>query len=391
MRNFDYSTLRQRDWPEEIPKLLDLLKQYAQFHRLQLQSVSAPPEPCDLHDPEAARLRGRYLALQQRYPEALLDNILASCQLSGLKADHALLSYLQSDDAEPNSLREQEIFDYLRLHRLFLEHYAAIPFHGQTIVKMHYVLHQSSALPYRGRFRSRPFEITKEQLLSGTEGGDPASFVSLPPQEVPAAFTELTESCRVNLEQGGIEPLLLIPCFILDLLCLHPFADGNGRLGRVLTQLLFAKCGYEVVRCSGFDTLLMRDSQRYYDALTSSAAHWPEGSHDPGYFVSFLLRILLRCYEDFNVWFYSLEDPRDPQGRMRKAQEASGLFAKHLPAGLAPGNIPERYRESLAAARPEKPDAHASLLSRISPLRRRNLTVTTPQGELREVAVLQRN
>jgi Fic family protein len=82
-------------------------------------------------------------------------------------------------------------------------------------------------------------------------------------------------------ESGEIEPLLLIPTYILDFLCIHPFLDGNGRMARLLTLLLLYKAGYEVGRFISLERIVERTKASYYDdTLYQSSQGWHEEQHN---------------------------------------------------------------------------------------------------------------
>ncbi|MEG3881096.1 Fic family protein, partial [Microcoleus sp. herbarium7] len=97
-----------------------------------------------------------------------------------------------------------------------------------------------------------------------------------------------------------IEPLLLIPTYILDFLCIHPFLDGNGRMARLLTLLLLYKAGYEVGRFISLERIVERTKESYYDTLYQSSQGWHEGQHNLlPWWEYFLGVMLLSAYREF--------------------------------------------------------------------------------------------
>ncbi len=99
---------------------------------------------------------------------------------------------------------------------------------------------------------------------------------------------------------GAVEPLLLIPAYVLDFLCIHPFLDGNGRTARLLTLLLLYHAGYEVGRFISLEQMVERTKRSYYDTLLSSSQGWHEGNHSlVPWWEYFLGVVMLGCYREF--------------------------------------------------------------------------------------------
>ena len=101
------------------------------------------------------------------------------------------------------------------------------------------------------------------------------------------------------LSDAQVDPLLVIPMFILDFLCIHPFLDGNGRMSRLLTLLLLYKNGYYVGRYISIEKLIETTKDGYYDALQASSEEWHEGSNDYMPFVTYMLGVITAAYREF--------------------------------------------------------------------------------------------
>ena len=111
-------------------------------------------------------------------------------------------------------------------------------------------------------------------------------------EELCARFLEAWEADR-------IDKLVLIPMFILDFLCIHPFNDGNGRMSRLLTLLLFYKAGYIVGKYISMEMLIEKTKETYYEALQASSTGWHEGENSYEPFVKYYLGIMLKAYNEF--------------------------------------------------------------------------------------------
>ena len=104
-------------------------------------------------------------------------------------------------------------------------------------------------------------------------------------------------------QDSEIASLLLIPCFLLDFLCIHPFLDGNGRVSRLLTVLLLYLAGYDIVRYVSFEGVVNEYKEAYYEALETSSDGWHGNRNDYIPFVINFLQILYRCYKKLDESF----------------------------------------------------------------------------------------
>lgn len=149
---------------------------------------------------------------------------------------------------------------------------------------------------YGGSFKSAPNEIG-----AVLPSGKPVTlFTPLEPHEVPGAMERLCDSYNTAIAEGVVDPLLLIPCFVLDFLCIHPFKDGNGRMSRLLTLLLLHRAGYLVGRYVSIGKAIADTKDAYYSALSAADAGWHTGENDPKPFIEYMLGVVLSCYRDFD-------------------------------------------------------------------------------------------
>ena len=131
-------------------------------------------------------------------------------------------------------------------------------------------------------------ELAQEILKSNYDLG----FVSLPPKYDENAYEQ-------SVANEKIDSLILIPTFICDFLCIHPFNDGNGRMSRLLTLLLLYKNGYSVGKYISIEKQIEKTKDRYYDTLEASDAGWHEEKSDPTPFIRYMLQAILACYTEF--------------------------------------------------------------------------------------------
>ena len=104
---------------------------------------------------------------------------------------------------------------------------------------------------------------------------------------------ELCDAYNFAIGEGNVDPLLIIPCFIHDFLCIHPFIDGNGRMSRLLTTLLLYRSGYEIGKYISLEAKIATTKGSYYDALEASRSGWHEGKDDPTAFIKYLLGTII--------------------------------------------------------------------------------------------------
>jgi Fic family protein len=104
-------------------------------------------------------------------------------------------------------------------------------------------------------------------------------------------------------QDSEISPLLLIPCFVLDFLCIHPFMDGNGRVSRLLTVLLLYLSGYDIVKYISYEGQINKYKDSYYEALKTSSDKWHENENDYVPFIVNFLQILCKCFKDLDESF----------------------------------------------------------------------------------------
>lgn len=163
-------------------------------------------------------------------------------------------------------------------------------------MQLHKGLYLYSGKEYGGKYKTGDNVITQE-----TVNGE--KFVRFKPVEAwktPEAMEEACISFSTAIEQQTINQLLLIPTFILDFLCIHPFNDGNGRMSRLLTLLLLYRCGYNVGKYISIEKKIEQTKEEYYDALYVSSQGWHENKNDYLPFIKYMLGILLSAYRDFN-------------------------------------------------------------------------------------------
>ena len=124
-------------------------------------------------------------------------------------------------------------------------------------------------------------------------------FVPVAPYDTPDAVENLCNTYEQASAKEEIDSLILIPTFICDFLCIHPFNDGNGRMSRLLTLLLLYKSGYEVGKYISIEKQIEKTKDIYYDVLQEIDYGWYEEENDPTPFIKYMLQIILASYKEF--------------------------------------------------------------------------------------------
>ena len=185
---------------------------------------------------------------------------------------------------------------------------------------------------------------------SGCLGEAGAQFLQLPAHgrkfplhpgqrrlETPDALDRICEEYDRVIGNLELEPLIAIPVFIHDFLCIHPFNDGNGRMSRLLTTLLLYRSGFYVGRYISLEAKIAKNKDLYYEALGASQHGWHEGCDDPVPFIKYLLGMILAAYRDFADRFALVEQKLPALETVRLAvQQKIGRFTKQDIRELCP-------------------------------------------------------
>jgi Fic family protein len=195
----------------------------------------------------------------------------------------------------PRNRSEQEIAGYRDALATIHANHTNMPFTVGMVLQLHRDLYQYVA-QQGGRWKMTDNEITE----TGADGAKIVRFRPVPAHHTPEAMERLHTLFREEWDRGEIDPLLLIPTYVFDFLCIHPFTDGNGRMARLLTLLLLYQAGFEVGRYISLEHLIENQREGYYDALYKSSQGWHEGTHALlPWWEYFLGVMLLGAYHEF--------------------------------------------------------------------------------------------
>ncbi|MBS6194548.1 MAG: Fic family protein [Clostridiales bacterium] len=239
---------------------------------------------------------------------ALIQSTGASNRIEGIYTSDKRLEELVSQKAEPRNRSEQEIAGYREVLAAIHESYEYISPRPNIILQLHRDLYSYAGSG--GNYKNSDNVIAE----TDSEGHQKARFIPIPAFQTAEAVDELCASFLEAWEAGQMDKLILIPIFILDFLCIHPFNDGNGRMSRLLTLLLFYKAGYIVGKYVSMEMLIEKTKETYYEALQASSAGWHEEANTYEPFVKYYLGIMLKAYHEFesrveHLKYHSLSKP----------------------------------------------------------------------------------
>ncbi len=313
MRVFNYSTIREQKWDSEVLGLIAAIYREAGKQELYLKQ----------HPEDFEKL----------VEIAKIQSTEASNAIEGIVTTNTRIRQLVEEKTTPKNRNEQEIAGYRDVLSVIHESYDDIPITQNYILQLHKMLYSHMNNPIAGRTK------TVQNYISATypDGHVETLFTPLAPYETPEALDRICEEYNRVIGNMELEPLIAIPVFIHDFLCIHPFNDGNGRMSRLLTTLLLYRNGFYVGKYISLEAKIAKNKDLYYDALSASQDGWHEGKDDPVPFIKYLLGTILAAYRDFEDRFALVETKLPAIETVRRATENKiGRFTKQDIRELCP-------------------------------------------------------
>lgn len=277
MRTYDYS----KKWQQFLtPEIVTMLSQIHEFKGEQNLFIEAQSD-----------------TLTQLVEIAKIQSTEASNKIEGIFTSDERLKKLVTNKTTPRSRNEQEIAGYRDVLSTIHDSYEFIPVRPSIILQLHRDLYKFSGKSIGGTYKNADNIIAEEDA----EGNRFVRFQPVPAWETPGAIESLCDAFDDAIARNEADPLLIIPMFILDFLCIHPFNDGNGRMSRLLTLLLLYRAGYIVGKYVSIEKAIEESKETYYEALQSSSQDWHEEENDYSRFVRYMLGVILSAYRDFSA------------------------------------------------------------------------------------------
>ena len=276
MRTYDYN----KKWQQLLtPEIVTMLSQIHEFKGEQNLFIEAQSD-----------------TLTQLVEIAKIQSTEASNKIEGIFTSDERLKKLVTNKTTPRSRNEQEIAGYRDVLSTIHDSYEFIPVRPSIILQLHRDLYKFSGKSIGGAYKNADNVIAEED----NEGNRFIRFQPIPAWETPKSIEALCDAFDDAIARNEADPLLIIPMFILDFLCIHPFNDGNGRMSRLLTLLLLYRAGYIVGKYISIEKVIETTKDTYYEALQSSSQGWHEEENDYAHFVRYMLGVILSAYRDFS-------------------------------------------------------------------------------------------
>lgn len=275
MRNYDL----QNKWQKLLtPDIVTLLTQIHEFKGEQNLFIEAHSD-----------------TLTQLVEIAKIQSTEASNKIEGIYTSDERLKKIVLDKTTPRTKNEQEIAGYRDVLATIHESYEYIPLRPSMILQLHRDLYKFSGMSIGGSYKNADNVIAE----TDAQGNRFIRFQPVPAWETAEAM-EMACQAYDQAVQSGANPLLIIPMFILDFLCIHPFNDGNGRMARLLTLLLLYRSGYIVGKYISLEKVIEQSKETYYETLQQSSFGWHENENNYAPFVRYLLGTIVAAYRDFS-------------------------------------------------------------------------------------------
>ena len=313
MRTFNYSDIKNQKWDSEILGLIAAI--YKEAGKQELYLKQRPEE------------------LEKLVEIAKIKSTEASNAIEGIVTTNTRMKQLVEEKITPKNRDEQEIAGYRDVLNIIHESFDVIPISQNYILQLHKILYSHMNNPMAGRTKS------VQNYISATypDGHVENLFTPLAPYETPEALDKICEEYNRVIGNMEVEPLIVIPIFIHDFLCIHPFNDGNGRMSRLLTTLLLYRNGFYVGKYVSLEAKIAKNKDLYYYALGQAQTGWHDGTEDAVPFVKYLLGTILAAYKDFADRFALVETKLPALETVRRAtMNKVGRFTKQDIRELCP-------------------------------------------------------
>jgi len=234
--------------------------------------------------------------------QAMIQSVESSNRIEGVTIPANRLRPVILEKAAPRDRSEEELSGYRQALDWIFSRKRPMSLTPSVILKLHSFA-QGGLSGDAGQWKERDNEIV--EFLPG--GEKRIRFVPTPARDTPRTMEDLCGNYRMACDEERFPPLLTIATFIFDLLCIHPFRDGNGRVSRLVTTLLLQAHSFQVARYVSLERLIEQSKEDYYRVLARSSNGWHEGKNDLVPWWNYFLGILLRAYKEFERMVDSAE------------------------------------------------------------------------------------
>ena len=275
MRSFNYSAFKEQKWDSDILGLIAAI--YKEAGKQEQYLKQRPQE------------------MEKLVEIAKIQSTEASNAIEGIVTTSTRIKQLVEEKTTPQNRDEQEIAGYRDVLNVIHESFDAIPITQNYILQFHKMLYSHMNNPLAGRTKSVQNYISAAYPDGHTE----ILFTPLAPYETSESLDRICEEYNRVIGNLEVEPLIIIPIFIHDFLCIHPLNYGNGRMSHLLTTLLLYQNGFYIGKYISLEAKISKNKDLYYSALSQSQTGWHEGKEDALPFIKYILGTILASYKDF--------------------------------------------------------------------------------------------
>ena len=313
MRTFNYSKIKEEKWDSEILSLIAAI--YKEAGKQEMYLKQRPEQ------------------LEKLVEIAKIQSTEASNAIEGIVTTNTRIKQLVTEKTTPKNRNEQEIAGYRDVLNIIHDSFDAIPITKNYILQLHKILYSHMNNPIAGKTK------TVQNYISATypDGHVETLFSPLNPTDTPIALENICIEYNRVIGNMEVEPLIAIPTFIHDFLCIHPFNDGNGRMSRLLTTLLLYRCGFYVGKYISLEAKIAKNKDLFYSSLNDSQHNWHDGNDNKVPFIKYILGTILAAYKDFEERFNLIETKKSALEIVREATYIKiGKFTKQDIKELCP-------------------------------------------------------
>lgn len=335
MRSFNYSAFKEQKWDSDILGLIAAI--YKEAGKQEQYLKQRPQE------------------MEKLIEIAKIQSTEASNAIEGIVTTSTRIKQLVEEKTTPRNRDEQEIAGYRDVLNVIHESFDAIPITQNYILQLHKILYSHMNNPLAGRTKSVQNYISAAYPDGHTE----ILFTPLAPYETSESLDRICEEYNRVIGNLEVEPLIIIPIFIHDFLCIHPFNYGNGRMSRLLTTLLLYQNGFYIGKYISLEAKISKNKDLYYSALSQSQTGWHEGKEDALPFIKYILGTILASYKDFEERTSLVQEKLPALEMVRMASKSKiGRFNKQdireLCPTLSDSSIEGALRKLVAAGELKK-------------------------------------
>lgn len=276
---------------------------------------------------------------------AMIESAVSSNRIEGVAMEAARIpSVLVATKPLFRDRDEEEIRGYRDALAWLHEKAAEIPVNEESLKRMHALAR--GEIWDAGKYKEKDGDIIERYA----DGGERVRFRPVPASQTQAQMGKLIETWILCRQERWVPTAVAIAAFNLDLLCIHPFRDGNGRVSRLALLLQTYHAGMEVGRYISLERLIEQNKERYYQTLEHSSVGWHDKKHDPWPFINYVLDILKQAYREFEERVGQVAEPRGAKAELVRdvVRKRRGEFRLSDIQHACPGVSREWIRNVLA-------------------------------------------